>query len=43
MSGIAFGRREPLPARARLVYRLARDDWQGLSRVSLHIEHVLDG
>ena len=42
LTGIAFGRREPLPARSRLVYRLARDDWQGLSRVSLHIEHVLD-
>lgn len=42
LSAIAFGRREPLPARARIVYRLCRDEWQGLSRVSLQIEHVSD-
>ena len=42
VGAIAFGRREPLPARARLVFRLSRDEWQGRARVSLLIEHVVD-
>ncbi|HVL54933.1 MAG TPA: single-stranded-DNA-specific exonuclease RecJ, partial [Burkholderiaceae bacterium] len=40
LPAIAFGRTEPLPARALLAYRLARDDWRGPDAVSLVIEHV---
>ena len=36
--GIWFGRTEPLPARARLAYRLETDEWQGRRRVRLLVE-----
>ena len=42
LPAIFFGRTEPLPARAVLAFRLQRDDYQGLGRVSLLIEHLLD-
>ena len=35
---IWFGRSEPLPARARLAYRLAADDYNGRERVQLVVE-----
>lgn len=35
---IWFGRREPLPARARLAYRLQVDEWNGRQRVQWVIE-----
>ncbi len=38
LDAIAFGRTEPLPARARIAYRLMRDDYQGLASVRLAIE-----
>jgi len=40
--GIWFGRTEPLPARARLAYRLETDDWQGRRRVRLLVEGMAD-
>ena len=33
-----FGRSDPLPARARLAYRLALDSWEGIERVQMVIE-----
>ncbi len=38
LDGIMFGRIKPLPSPAWLVYRLARDDWQGRARVQLVID-----
>jgi single-stranded-DNA-specific exonuclease len=37
---IAFGRTEPLPARARIAYRLARNDYGGLAELQLQVEAV---
>ena len=38
VDGIWFGRTEPLPARARLAYRLDADEWQGRRRVRFLVE-----
>jgi single-stranded-DNA-specific exonuclease len=38
VEGIWFGRTEPLPETARLVYRLDLDEWQGQRRVRFVIE-----
>lgn len=38
---IWFNRTEPLPARARIAYRLASDTWNGVSRVQLIVEHAV--
>ena len=38
VDGIWFGRAEPLPARARLAYRLDADEWQGQRRVRFIVE-----
>ncbi len=38
VDGIWFGRTEPLPARARLAFRLDADEWQGVRRVRLLVE-----
>ncbi|TFY98939.1 single-stranded-DNA-specific exonuclease RecJ [Ramlibacter humi] len=38
VDGIWFGRTEPLPARARIAYRLEADEWQGTRRVRFLIE-----
>jgi len=38
MAGIAFGRTEPIPARARIAYRLARDEYRGAAAIQLLIE-----
>jgi len=38
VDGIWFGRAEPLPARARLAYRLGVNEWQGQRRVQLVVE-----
>ena len=35
---IWFGHADPLPARARLAYRLALDEWQGQQRVQMVVE-----
>jgi single-stranded-DNA-specific exonuclease len=37
---IWFRRTQPLPTRVRLAYRPVADEYQGLRRVSLHIEHA---
>jgi single-stranded-DNA-specific exonuclease len=37
---MAFGREAPLPGRARAAYRLASDEWNGLSGLLLVIEHA---
>jgi len=37
---IWFGRTEPLPARARLAFRLNLDEYQGRQRVQLMIEDM---
>ncbi len=39
-AAIWFNRTEPLPARARFVYRLARRDWNGVSSVQLVVEYA---
>jgi single-stranded-DNA-specific exonuclease len=39
LPAIWFRRTEPLPSRALLAYRLAADEYQGLRRVQLVIEH----
>ncbi|TKC82607.1 single-stranded-DNA-specific exonuclease RecJ [Trinickia terrae] len=39
-NAIWFNHTEPLPARATLAYRLARDTWNGVSRVQLIVEHA---
>jgi len=38
VDGIWFGRTEPLPAKARIAFRLEADDWQGARRVRFLIE-----
>ena len=38
VDGIWFGRADPLPARARLAYRLGVNEWQGQRRVQLVVE-----
>jgi single-stranded-DNA-specific exonuclease len=38
VDGIWFNRTEPLPARARIAYRLDTDEWQGQKRVRFLIE-----
>ncbi len=38
MSGIAFGRTDPLPPVARIAYRVTRDEYRGLAEVRLLIE-----
>ena len=40
VDGIWFGRTEPLPARARIAFRLEADEWQGARRVRFLIEGV---
>ncbi len=40
LSAIAFGRTEPLPARARLAYRLQRDEYGGGASVQLLVEAI---
>ena len=40
---IWFGRSEPLPARARIAYRLALDEYQGRERVQMVVEAVAGG
>jgi len=40
LDAIAFGRGEPLPAAARIAYRLMRDEYQGLASVRLVGEAV---
>jgi single-stranded-DNA-specific exonuclease len=37
---IWFRRTQPLPTRVRLAYRPVADDYQGLRRVTLHVEHA---
>jgi single-stranded-DNA-specific exonuclease len=41
VDGIWFGRADPLPARARLAYRLGVNEWQGQRRVQLVVEGVV--
>lgn len=38
MDAIFFGRGEPLPQVARLVYKVVRDEWQGRASLKLHVE-----
>jgi single-stranded-DNA-specific exonuclease len=38
VDGIWFGHTEPLPARARLAFRLDADEWQGVRRVRFLVE-----
>ncbi len=38
VSGIAFGRTDPLPPIARIAYRVTRDEYRGLAEVRLLIE-----
>ncbi len=40
LDAIAFGRIDPLPARSRVAYRLARDDYRGIASARLVIEAV---
>ena len=40
VAAIAFGRAEPLPARARIAYRISRNDWNGLSELQLLVDAV---
>ncbi len=40
--GIWFGRTEPLPAQARLAYRLSLDEWNGRQRVQMVVEAAAD-
>ncbi len=40
LEAIAFGRTEPLPARSRVAYRLARNDYRGIASAQLVIEAV---
>ena len=40
---ICFGRCEPLPALAAIAYRLQRDDWQAMPRLSLVVVEVFEG
>ncbi len=38
VDGIWFGRTEPLPARAKIAFRLDADEWQGVRRVRFLVE-----
>jgi single-stranded-DNA-specific exonuclease len=38
VDGMWFGHTEPLPARARIAYRLDADEWQGQKRLRFLIE-----
>jgi single-stranded-DNA-specific exonuclease len=40
---IWFGHTEPLPANARLAYRVALDEWNGRQRVQMMVEAALPG
>ncbi|MGZ5179647.1 MAG: single-stranded-DNA-specific exonuclease RecJ [Ramlibacter sp.] len=40
VDGMWFGRTEPLPARARIAFRLDADEWQGVRRVRFLVEGV---
>ena len=40
-NAIAFGRTEPLAARARIAYRINRNDWGGRAEVQLLVEQAL--
>jgi single-stranded-DNA-specific exonuclease len=40
LSAIWFGRTDPLPDQVRLAYRPEIDDFQGLARLNLRIEHA---
>ncbi len=40
LDAIAFGRTEPLPARARIAYRLIRDEYRGVASARLVVEAV---
>jgi single-stranded-DNA-specific exonuclease len=40
---ICFGRCQPLPALAAIAYRLQRDDWQAMPRLSLVVVEVFEG
>jgi single-stranded-DNA-specific exonuclease len=40
VDGMWFGHTDPLPARARIAYRLDADEWQGVRRVRFLIEGV---
>lgn len=40
LEAIAFGRTDPLPARARIAYRLVRDDYRGVASARLVVEAV---
>lgn len=39
---IFFGRSEPLPGQAHLAYRLARNDWRGVSSLEFVVDSLLD-
>ncbi len=39
-NGIWFNQVKPLPARATIAYRLARNTWNGVTRVQLIVEHA---
>ena len=41
-NAIAFGRTEPLAARARIAYRINRNDWGGRAEVQLLVEQALE-
>ncbi|WP_298008676.1 single-stranded-DNA-specific exonuclease RecJ [uncultured Aquabacterium sp.] len=41
--GIWFGRTAPLPAKARLAYRVSLDEFQGRQRVQLVVEGAVEG
>jgi single-stranded-DNA-specific exonuclease len=40
LAAIAFGRAQPLPARARIAYRVSRNDWNGLAELQLVVDAV---
>lgn len=41
-AAIAFGRSEPLGRRARLAYRISRNDWGGRSSLQLIVDRILE-
>lgn len=43
LDGIAFHRTEPFPEAAWLAFRLAADEWNGQTRLSVVVEHELEG
>ena len=40
IDAMAFGRAEPLPARARIAYRVSRNEWNGLASLQLLVDAV---